>query len=483
MKPFTSSIRRHLLSWLLIPITTLCFIGAGVTYGLAVDFATDAYDDALLDCAHSVANRLIYKSSELTVDMPPAARAILKHGDKDNTYYQIVSPEGKVINGDVYIPDPPRGEDFSEEPYFYDGFIEGFPVRIGIIEVARAGSKQRIVIKVAETVTGRTQLTQSIFLGVLIPQLILIVLAALAVWLGVSRGLLPLGRLKEAVESRNPADLRPLSEQNVPKEVKPLVLSINKLLLRLQEDRDLQKRFLSNAAHQLRTPLAGLKTQTELALRQKDQSEIKESLQHINTSASRATRLAQQLLALARVEPAVFDNLAKEALDLNKIAKDASKELVLQAIAKKIDLGFEGNDDDVQLIAGDRASLYEMLFNLIENAVFYTEAGGSVTVRVSQNEKGPIFSVEDNGPGIPETEREHVFERFYRILGNKQSGSGLGLAIVREIAEIHEASVELKSGPDNKGTVVEVQFKRMNFDAAARISAAAAFPAQSKSRV
>jgi two-component system sensor histidine kinase TctE len=289
---------------------------------------------------------------------------------------------------------------------------------------------------------------------------VLIILSGLAVWLGVARGLAPLGRLKEAVESRNPSDLRPLSEENVPKEVKPLVMAINKLLNRLQEDRDSQKRFLSNAAHQLRTPLAGLKTQTELALRQKEQTDIKESLQHIHTSASRATRLAQQLLALARVEPSVFKNLTRERLDLNKVARDATQELVMQAIAKKIDLGFE-ECSSAQFIAGDRSSLHEMMFNLIENAVFYTQSGGSITVRVESDKQGPVFCVEDDGPGIPASERELVFERFYRVLGNKESGSGLGLAIAREIASAHGASIEIGDGENKRGTLVRVSFKQL----------------------
>ena len=462
IKPLTSSIRRHLLCWLLVPITVLCFIGAGVTYALAVDFATDAYDDALLECAHSVANRIHYRSSRLQVDMPPAAKAILKHGDKDNTYYQIIGADGSIINGDVYIPAIPKNLDLSVEPQFYDSTIEGIPVRCGAIEVPLQHGKQRIIIKVAETISGRVQLIQSIFLGVIIPQLILIVLSALAVWLGISRGLAPLGRLKEAVESRNPADLRPLSKENVPKEVKPLVMSINNLLHRLQEDRESQKRFLSNAAHQLRTPLAGLKTQTELALRQKDPDELMESLQHISTSAGRATRLAQQLLALARVEPSVFKNVAREALDINAVARDASRELVVQAMAKRVDLGFESCDLP-QIVTGDRASLYEMMFNLIENAVFYTQKGGRVTVSVKAGSKGPIVAVEDDGPGIPPGERQHVFERFYRVLGNKVNGSGLGLAIVREIAEAHEAEVVLKDGSNGVGTLAEVRFRKIDF--------------------
>lgn len=457
MKPFTSSIRRHLLCWLLIPILSICFIGGCVTWVLAVNFATDAYDDALLDCAHSVSDRLRFTRSTLTVDMPPAARAILKHGDKDVLYYQIIDASGDVINGDIYIPDPPKNRKVGEEPLFYDGSIENAEVRIGVIEIPVPSKKTKIKIKVAETITGRSELIQSILLGVLVPQILLIFLSAFAVWLGVARGLTPLNALKEAVESRNPTDLRPVSEHNVPKEVKPLVLAINNLLKRVEEDRDAHKRFLSNAAHQLRTPLAGLKTQTDLALRQSSQDEIRESLEHINISAVRATRLAQQLLALARVEPAVFKNVLKENLDLNMVARDVTRELVPQALKKDIDLGFEGNSS-AQIIKADRSSLYEMIFNIVENAVLYTQTGGSVTVQVFERDGVSVLSVEDNGPGIPPSERHQVFERFYRVLGNKESGSGLGLAIVREIADAHEADIELLNAPGGPGTLVEVSF-------------------------
>ena len=454
-----ASIRGHLLFWLLLPITVLCFVCAFVTYSLAVDFATDAFDEALLDDAHSVASRISFKNSTLDVDMPAAAKAILKHGDKDNTYYQIISPDGNLISGDAFIPDLPAGTNLEVEPPFYDGNIDGRPVRCGAIGVTLPDGKKRAIIKVAETIAGRMQLIQNIVLGVSIPQLVLIMLSALAVWLGVSNGLAPLGRLKEAVESRNPTDLSPVPEDTVPREVKPLVVSINNLLDQLQEDRESQKRFLSNAAHQLRTPLAGLKTQTELALRQTDPHEVMESLQQISTSAGRATRLAQQLLALARVEPSVFKNVSHDALDINKIAREATRELVVQSMAKQIDLGFE-NSPQPEIVAGDRASLYEMMFNLIENAVFYTQRGGRITVSIQAGEKGPVFAVEDNGPGIPPAERQRVFERFYRVLGNKVSGSGLGLAIVREIAEAHEAEVILKDGAEGVGTLAEVYFKK-----------------------
>jgi two-component system, OmpR family, sensor histidine kinase TctE len=463
IKPFTSSIRRHLLCWLLMPIVSLCVVGNLITYILAVGFATEAYDAAMLETAHSLHNRLYQDNSRLQVDLPPAAVAVLKHGDKDRFYFQVIGEGGKIISGDKYIPDPSPAERVSEEPLYYDGFIDGTEVRICALSVAVSGDATRhLTLKTAETTVGRTELIQSILLGVVAPQLVLILLAGLAVWFGVARGLMPLQILKEAVESRNPADLKLIDAGNVPKEVKPLVVALNNLLTRLQEDRDAQKRFVSNAAHQLRTPLAGLKTQTELALRYKDPEELRQSLKHISTSADRATRLAQQLLALARVEPSVFQNCELEAIDLNKIARDATRELVPQALSKEIDLGFEGGQSP-QVIHGDAASLHELVTNLIDNAILYTQSSGKVTVRIRNTQKGPILVVEDNGPGIPVNERKQVFERFYRVLGGNTQGSGLGLAIVREIADAHNATVALNDGPDGIGTSVTVQFVELNF--------------------
>jgi two-component system sensor histidine kinase TctE len=272
----------------------------------------------------------------------------------------------------------------------------------------------------------------------------------------------PLKEVERAVAARSPADLRELPADSAPREVQPLVIAINELLLRLQEDRAAQKRFVANAAHQLRTPLAGLKTQTDLASRYNDPDELHQSLANIRTSADRAARLVQQLLSLARVEPAVYAPPKHQQVNLNGIVREVTSELVPQALAKNIDLGFEGFEQPC-LIMGDRENLYEMTVNLVENAILYTQSGGKVTVRL-ENLQQPRLVVDDNGPGIPAEERERVFERFYRTLGTSVSGSGLGLSIVQEIAEIHDAVVRLTSGPDGTGTSAIVQFPKIEAD-------------------
>jgi two-component system sensor histidine kinase TctE len=305
---------------------------------------------------------------------------------------------------------------------------------------------------------ARDRIADQILIGVIVPQFAILALSALLVWFGVRRGLVPLSKLRDAVATRSPVDLRPLPIQDVPKEVRPLVTAINELMDRLQQDMEAQRRFVANAAHQLRTPIAGLKTQSELAIRQKDMQEIQHALGLIHMGAERAARLANQLLALARTEPGAVDAGFWRELDLNTIGKNACKEFVPEALTKGIDLGFEAAHQPA-VIVGDQLSLHELVCNLIHNAVLYTQAGGAVTVRIEQVEEGHAsLIVEDNGPGIPKEERERVFERFYRLIDKSVAGSGLGLAIVREIAHLHGATVSLGDGPFGVGAKVTVGF-------------------------
>jgi two-component system sensor histidine kinase TctE len=346
---------------------------------------------------------------------------------------------------------------------YRDDKTNGEEIRIASVNYPIPGYKnQAVFIQVAETLHGREQIADEILSGVVLPQLVMVVMSALVVWFGVTRGLRPLNSIRDAVASRTPMDLRPIALDNVPREVRPLVRAINELLDRLREDLAAQRRFVANAAHQLRTPIAGLKTQSELALRQREPQDVNHALVLINTGAERAARLANQLLALARAEPGAVDPELWQVIDLNSIGKNASKELVQLALAKNIDLGFEESSTPA-LVQGDRSSLHELASNLIENAVLYTPPGGHVTVRVlndtrSDQQRRALMVVEDNGPGIAPDERDRVFERFYRILDRGVSGSGLGLAIVREIANVHKAEVYLGEGPEGKGTSVTVDF-------------------------
>jgi len=270
----------------------------------------------------------------------------------------------------------------------------------------------------------------------------------------------PLAALQREIHNRSHRDLRPLAEHTVPGEVRALVHAMNDLLARLNEAMSAQQRFIADAAHQLRTPLAGLKTQAELALRQQEPDEIRHTLQHLNTATGRTTHLVNQLLSLARAEPGAHRALALQALNLSDLARDTTTEWVPRAIERNIDLGFDGTTPATAGIEGDTLMIREMLGNLLDNAIRYTRSGGQVTVRVAAKRNAVELSVEDNGPGIPPAEREHVFERFHRVLGSGAEGCGLGLAIVREIAQSHNAEIRLGPGAGGAGTLVTVAFPK-----------------------
>jgi two-component system sensor histidine kinase TctE len=232
---------------------------------------------------------------------------------------------------------------------------------------------------------------------------------------------------------------------------------MNDLLARLGIAISAQQRFIADAAHQLRTPIAGLKTQTELALRESHPDKVHETLRQLQTATEQSARLINQLLSLARAEPGAKLEHAVGRLDLARLARDATTEWVPRALARGIDLGYDGAED-AAWIDGEPFLVRDMLGNLLDNAIRYTQRGGQVTVRVLRDAGRVALSVEDNGPGIPEQDRERVFERFYRVLGTGTEGCGLGLAIVREIAASHKAEVTLATGAGGRGTLVRVAF-------------------------
>jgi two-component system sensor histidine kinase TctE len=288
----------------------------------------------------------------------------------------------------------------------------------------------------------------------------------LLVWIGVRVGLRPLLALRDQIARRSARDLAALDEAPVPNEVRPLTHALNRLFATVAQAADAQHRFLANAAHQLRTPLAGLQAQLELLsneLKQQSASDpaLRERVARLHFGMQRLGHTANQFLALARAEPSANPAGDFRELDLADLAKDGVAAHFDHALVAHIDLGLEATPARVQ--ASDWL-LRELLANLIDNALAYTPPGGTVTVRCGSVGRGRLGSydafleVEDDGPGIPEAERTRVFERFYRIAGGEREGNGLGLAIVEEIARAHAATVELTSGAGGRGARVRVTF-------------------------
>lgn len=440
----------------MIPIISLCLVSALSTYFIAMKITTQAYDAALMESARELANRTTIVNGHAAMDLPPAALAVFKEDNIDKFYYAAISPDGTLISGDRDLFDALKVR-YQAHSRLSEGVVGKSPVRIVSLSSFVPGHpEQRVFIYVAETVLKRHALIDQILIAVVLPQLLLITLASLAVWVGVSRGLAPLEVVRAAIDSRSQWDLRPVVEVDAPLEIQPLVVAIDDLLSRLNEDIEAQRRFVANAAHQLRTPLAGLKTQTELAMRQNDMTELQRILKQVNRSATNVTRLVNQLLSLAKLEPAGASSLKQSTIDLNLVVKEATRDLVPYALEQDIDLGFEDATKPA-LIRADSWSIRELITNLVDNAIRYGHAGGHVTVTVQCGEV-VVLSVEDDGTGIPYTERERVFERFYRLLGNSVAGSGLGLAIVKEIAQSHNATVSIATGRGGKGTLVAVVF-------------------------
>ncbi len=464
------SLFGEILDWMLAPLLLLWPMSIAITYLVAKSIANQPFDHALEDSVTVLAQQVREVDGKAVSRLPGTARDILRADDVDNVYFQVTGPYKEYVDGDRELPLPANPDRYrTGTVHFRNDAMNGTQVRVAFSYVnlrpaARNSEPHAALVQVAETLDKRALLANEIIKGVILPQFIILPIVLALVWFALARGLSPLAELQQRIRARRPDDLSPIDATQVPEEISPLVGSLNDMLARLSQTIDMQKRFIADAAHQMKTPLAGMRMQSELALRQLDPDEIHRSLEQLAKSSESATRLVNQLLALARAENQPHTGLAFEQVDLNVLARGTVQDWVQASFAYEIDLGFEASDADVA-IEGNAMMLRELLSNLIDNALRYTPPGGSVTVRVRLDAQQAILEVEDTGPGIAPAERAHVFERFYRILGSSASGSGLGLAIVREIAQQHGAEVDVFSNPRGfakklPGSLFRVTFPR-----------------------
>ena len=435
----------------------LWLVSSVIDYDIANRFVNLAYDRALLEDAIDLGKQVKVANNRIYVDLPEVVVQMLQTRESGRLYYLVTGPNNEYITGEPDLPAPP--DPFSGRVNYYDETYHGRPVRIVALHLPVESLKTgaTVLVQVAENRSGRNEFARQILFRMVVPQALLIALVFVTLWFAVGRGLGPLNTLRAEIQSRSHRDLSAVPEEQAPQEVRPLIHAMNELLERLSLALAAQQRFIADAAHQLRTPIAGLKTQTELALRQTPPGEAKETLRQLSSAAAQTTRLVNQLLSLARAEPSVGRLQALRRLNLADLAREATTEWVPRALERNVDLGFDADSQRAE-VEGDPFLLREMLNNLLDNAIRYTHSGGQVTVRVQCRGDRPVLQIEDNGSGIPETERARVFERFYRMLGTGAEGCGLGLAIVREIAQSHGADVQLESGGGGVGTVVTVLF-------------------------
>ena len=451
MSPDHPTLRKKLLQWLLVPLCLVLVLDVVVSYVAVRTIVRGIYDGELAEIARELVLHVRAENGRAAFDLSSDAERTLLLDEYDRVYYSVHDAAGGIVAGLADLPylPPTHGTlDFADAAY------GGAPVRIAAL--TRVVGDAPVTIEVAETTVKRGNLARELLLGIAVPQVGLILLAALLVWLGVARGLAPLEQLRRAVATRSHLDMSPLDAHGVPGEVHPLVVAINELMERVRGVLDFQARFIADTAHQLRTPVAGLKAHIEVALREKTLAQTRTALAHLYTSAERLAHLVGQLLSLARNEPhsARTENFAP--LDFNKLTLEATTEWVAHAYKKNIDLGFDSAGREV-MVRGDATRLTELINNLVDNAIRYTPPGGRVTVHV-RAEPRPQLVVSDDGPRIPVEERERVFERFHRLLGTHAEGSGLGLAIVRDIASLHEAQIDLRDDVDGVGNTFIVTF-------------------------
>ncbi|WP_199087199.1 sensor histidine kinase [Bosea sp. ASV33] len=450
------SLRAELLAWLLLPLVAVVAFNGWSLHRDALRMADLITDRTLLASARVIAEQVKEADGRIEALIPPSALEMFASPDRDKVIYRVLSPSGELIAGfpDVVAPPAqPRGL----EPAYYEGTFRTEAMRAVALAqpvISKLAGGDALVI-VATTLHGRDRLVDEIWQASLRDQFLLVGIAALLALLGLRRGLAPLLRLRDELRNRDPESLTALDRNGVQGELRPVIDALNHALERVQAYIALQRRFVADASHQLRTPLAVLKTQIALARRDDDPQTRDEALAAIDGGVDGMARLVNQLLTLARAEPGGAA-LRKDMLDFNEVTRAALESLAGIAFDRAIDLSFEAAPATLP-IHGHVTLLRELVLNLVENALRHIPQRGTVAVKLEQSEAGILLVVEDNGPGIPEADRERVFQRFHRLAPAAVDGTGLGLAIVREIVVAHDGTIALMETQPPPGLRVEVR--------------------------
>jgi len=449
-----NSIRVTLLKWLIAPLVLINMIGAGLTYGLAWIPAQTAFDQSLADGVWALIPRITHQHGQLQVDLPAPAEQVLRVDHFDSMFFVVRTADGQPIAGDHDFP-PLRPSTEIDEPLAYDGFMRGEPIRITTIRTTIDGTE--VFIGAAETLRKREHIRNLILWSLIMLEILLTLILIGIMWIAVAKGLLPLKRMQADLGQRDHNDFSVIENRHRPIELQPLNTALNDLLDKMRASVAGQQNFLADVAHQLRTPLAGMKLQLEwLQPKLQADPEMAKSTRLMMASTLKMIRQTNQLLALARAEPSRFEKKQLARLELGKLVESSIQHFVDESDKKRIDLGF---DLQPTQIMGDPYLLGDMIDNLIDNAIRYSHHGATVTVRC-HTEAGTgagILTVEDSGPGIALSDQELIFNRFYRV-SKKLNGSGLGLSIVRDIANDHGAQITLRSGGRYQGTTFSVHF-------------------------
>jgi two-component system, OmpR family, sensor histidine kinase TctE len=436
------SLKRQLLLWLLLPQLVLWFVGSSLAYRLALSYAEKGIDQSLTQSVRSLARQVKPVGSGLLIDFPKAAQAIIEEDPSDKVSYMVSSPPGSFVLGNATLPAPPTGIvqslQQSNQVQLYRARLDAVdnesarPLRVAVLELnyGDANTPQRLRVQVAKSLAVQERIARELIVDIIAPLLLLGAALSGLVYAGIARGLRPLQRLQTKLGEKSATALSPIELRSAPQEVHSLAAAINQLLAAVQRSVSQEKRFLNDAAHQLRTPLAGLKSQLDLAMRESDPVALQARLAKVNAGVERSSHLVHQLLRLARSEA----DIALTDTDIAQLAQEVARDAAPAALAAGVDFGYEGEEHLTH--RANALLLREALTNLIDNAVRYAGKGSTVTLRVRREVAHTILEVEDNGPGLHTEARERIFERFYRA-SDLPGGAGLGLSIVQEVALRH----------------------------------------------
>jgi two-component system sensor histidine kinase TctE len=448
------SLRKGLLKRLSFSFGLSLLLLLPLIYLLIERPASAAYDHDASDSTLALIPYLHVINGVIEFDFPKEAEQVLRSDSRDEIHYLVLGPDRRFIAGDHdLIPSAPLT--FSpkgSKPVIYNSTYRDRNVRASAI--ARRIGGYDFLFLTAETTNKRDILTRNSIFATFISLLVLIVVSVINVWYSIRHGLVPLDNIRTALHDMQQTSLLPLDQGQVPAEIQPLVREFNGLLKRLEQSAEEQQRFVANAAHQLRTPLAGIRTQLELLLDQIEDHSHRQRIAHSVDAIAGLGHLVHQMLALLSSVPGAREISVQTMVNIADVIRDRMTEWVRSATQSQVDLGFELSD---ACVYGDALLIGEMLSNLVDNALRYSSSGAIVTVRCCTADAHVVMEVEDDGPGIPVHERERVFERFYRLPASAiLTGSGLGLAIVREVACGLGGAVTIDVPPSGRGCVVRV---------------------------
>jgi two-component system sensor histidine kinase TctE len=458
------STQKIIIQWIFIPMMIIIALDSTFLFYQGDTLRRETFDRDLADTAKSL-SLIFKKSSEKKLqDIDQYSISLLLQEPHDKMYYSIRDDQGRFLFGNPNLTYKSPDEDLDPEDLnVYFDKIDNESVRVVSLPIEHTinNVKKQFFIQVAETRNQRNEIQQQIIFWILIPQLVLLISALILVRFAVKKGLSPILYLNEKIISRSYKDLKPIDIDNVPMEIDRLVNSLNNLMAELDSAMKSENRFVNDAAHQLRTPLAGILAQIQLAQDSKDEAEIKNRLEQISQSSKRLIHIINQLLSLSKTQPEATHTSNFQKMDLVSLTKKTMENLFPLADLKKIDLGYEGIQQEA-FILGDEQKLYDLIHNLIENAIKYTPNAGKVNVSITMKNDKVCLTVEDTGKGIPKDDQPNIFKRFYRGDNVSQSGgdagAGIGLAIVKEIANMHEATIEIDSRNEKSGSRFYVYF-------------------------